>query len=191
MTPAAARPVETDLVTRIRAGDARAYAELFDQYYVGLCHYAASINPAGGAAEEAVQEVLLKVWLRRDRLPPVMSLGGYLYASVRNHCLNQVRRDRFEESWRHRRVAEMRDGPPMAASADADVRTAELSAAIEAALEKLPPRCRQAFLLQRRERMRVAEIAAAMQIAPKTVEIHIGNALKLLRSLLAEWRPRD
>lgn len=191
MSPAAASSVDTDLVARIRAGDERAYAELFDRYYVKLCHYAACLDPSGGSAEEAVQEVLLKIWLRRDRLPAVMLLGNYLYASVRNYCLNEIRRNRLQEHWRHRRQAEMQDAPAMAPSADADVRTAELNAAIEAALEKLAPRCRQAFLLQRREHMTVAQIAAAMQISPKTVEIHIGNALRQLRLLLAEWRRRD
>jgi RNA polymerase sigma-70 factor, ECF subfamily len=192
MTFASARPVDPDdLIARIRAGDERAYEQLFDEYYRKLCRYAARISPAGGSAEEAVQEVFLKLWLRRDRLPPVLMLNSYLYTAVRNQCLNQMTREGYEDAWRQRRTVELQAAPPSAPGADEDVRAAELRVAIDEALAKLPPRCRQAFLLQRREHMTVQQIAAAMQIAPKTVEVQIGNALKALRQSLAEWFERD
>lgn len=192
MTLASARPVDSnDLIARIRAGDERAYQQLFDEYYRKLCRYAARISPNYGLAEEAVQEVLLKLWLRRDRLPVVLTLSSYLYAAVRNYCLNQITRDGYEETWRRRKEVELQDSPPLAPAPDEDVRAAELRVAIEDALAQLPPRCRQAFLLQRRENMTVAEVAAAMGIAPKTVEVQIGNALKALRRSLAEWLKRD
>lgn len=191
MTLASARPVDSDdLAARISAGDADAYEQLFNAYYRKLCRYAARINPGGGSAEEAVQEVFLKLWLRRDRLPPVLALSSYLYAAVRNQCLNQVTRDGYEESWRKRKAVEVQHAPPLAPEADEDVRAAELRVAIEDALAKLPPRCREAFLLQRREHMTVAQIAAAMRIAPKTVEVQISKALRALRHYLADWLER-
>ena len=55
------------------------------------------------------------------------------------------------------------------------------------AVAELPPRCRQAFLLRRHRELSYAEIARIMQITPKTVEIHIGLALKTLRRRLADW----
>jgi RNA polymerase sigma-70 factor (ECF subfamily) len=190
MTVASVWPADSTFIERIRAGDEQAYEELFHRYYRELCRYGARLSP-GGAAEEIVQEVFLKVWLRRERLREVTTLRSYLYAAVRNHALNQIKREGYEDRWRQGKQVELAESPAVAASADEDVRAAELTAAIERALELLPPRCRQAFLLQRREQMSVAEIAEAMQIAPKTVEIQIGNALKLLRRSLAEWLRRD
>lgn len=191
MRVASARPLDSDFIERIRAGDEHAYEELFHLHYRELCRYAARISPNPGAAEEIVQEVFLKVWLRRDRLREVQTLRSYLYAAVRNHALNQIKRDGYETRWRRGKAVELAEAPAFASSADEDVRAAELTVAIEDALAALPPRCRQAFLLQRRERMSVAEIAKTMEIAPKTVEVQIGNALKLLRRSLAEWLQRD
>jgi RNA polymerase sigma-70 factor, ECF subfamily len=191
MTLASAWPADSTFIERIRAGDEHAYEELFHRYYRELCRYAARISSAPGSAEEIVQEVFLKVWLRRERLREVTTLRSYLYAAVRNHALNQIKRSGHEDRWRRGKAVELSESPALASSADAEVRMAELTAAIERALGTLPPRCRQAFLLQRREHMSVAEIAEAMDIAPKTVEVQIGNALKLLRRHLAEWIQRD
>lgn len=184
-------PADSTFIERIRSGDEHAYEELFHRHYRELCRYAARISPGPGAAEEIVQEVFLKVWLRRERLREVNTLRSYLYAAVRNHALNQIKRSGYEDRWRRGKAVELSDAPAHASGADDDVRAAELTVAIEHALATLPPRCRQAFLLQRREHMSVAEIAEAMEIAPKTVEVQIGNALKLLRRHLAEWIQGD
>ena len=191
MRVASVSPGDSTFIERIRAGDEHAYEELFHLHYRELCRYAARIGPGPGAAEEIVQEVFLKVWLRRERLREVNTLRGYLYAAVRNHALNQIKRSGYEDRWRRGKAFELSEVRPLASSADDDVRAAELTVAIERALATLPPRCRQAFLLQRREHMSVAEIAEAMEIAPKTVEVQIGNALRLLRRYLAEWMQRD
>lgn len=191
MSVAPAWPADSTFIERIRAGDEHAYEELFHRHYLELCRYAARINPGPGAAEEIVQEVFLKVWLRRERLREVTTLRSYLYAAVRNHALNQIKRNGYEDRWRQGKAGELVDAPAAAAGADDEVRSAELTVAIERALASLPRRCRQAFLLQRREHMSVAEIAEAMAIAPKTVEVQIGNALKLLRRQLAEWLQGD
>jgi RNA polymerase sigma-70 factor (ECF subfamily) len=191
MSVASAWPADSTFIERIRAGDEHAYEELFHRHYLELCRYAARISPGPGVAEEIVQEVFLKVWLRRERLREVTTLRSYLYAAVRNHAFNQIKRNGYEERWRQGKASEQVDAPAAAAGADDEVRAAELTVAIERALASLPNRCRQAFLLQRREHMSVAEIAEAMAIAPKTVEVQIGNALKLLRRHLAEWLQGD
>lgn len=77
--------------------------------------------------------------------------------------------------------------PAYAPSADESARSAEVSKAIEDAIAQLPPRCREAFLLQRRQHLSVIEVARTMGIAPKTAEVQIGNALRLLRAALAPW----
>jgi RNA polymerase sigma-70 factor (ECF subfamily) len=178
---------DTELIARIRAGDERAFEELFRRYRRELCVYAARIEPAGGLAEEAVQEVFFRIWEHRDRLAEVQSLAGYLYAAVRNYALNQRARAANAQRWRQAKALELDDARVAAPAADAEVRSAEMAVAIDRAISELPPRCRQAFLLRRQEHRSYAEIASIMQITPKTVEIQIGNALKALRKALAEW----
>jgi RNA polymerase sigma-70 factor, ECF subfamily len=187
MTHAHAMQPDAVLIARIRGGDELAYEELFRRYYRELCLYAGRIDTAEGAAEEIVQEVFFKVWQRRDRLLEVKTLASYLYSAVHNQALNHIKREGYLARWRRAKQEEFERAPPSAAGADEAVRLAEAAAAIEDALAKLPPRCREAFLLQRRQHLSVSEIARVMNITPKTVEVHIGNALRLLRQSLAEW----
>ena len=187
MTLPRAVHLDSDLIVRIRAGDEDAFAELFRRYYRALCYYAARIDVTGTGGEEIVQEVLFRIWMTRDRLMVSNTLSGYLYAAVRNHALNQRARAKTEGRWRQAKTLEAIHSPVEAPSAEEEFRAAEMAVAIDDAIAKLPPRCREAFILRRQHHMSYAEIARVMQISPKTVEIQIGNALKRLREALADW----
>jgi RNA polymerase sigma-70 factor (ECF subfamily) len=187
MTFAHAVPVDSDLLARIRAGDEAAYEQLFRRYYQELCLYAARIDPTPGSAEDIVQEILLRLWVRHEELPDVQSLPAYLFTAVRNQALNQRARAASAERWRQAKQVELHDAPVSAPTADELVQAAELASAIERAISELPPRCREAFVLRRQRGLPCAEIARIMGITTKTVEIQIGNALKLIRKSLADW----
>jgi RNA polymerase sigma-70 factor, ECF subfamily len=182
----AAAHVDPGLIARLRAGDESAFEHLVRRYHGELCRYAARIDPSVGSAEEIVQEVFFRVWMNRERLLEVQTLGGYLYAAVRNYALNRRRRARHADRWRQASALAPTD-LPSGAGADEDLRSAELAAAIDAAVAELPPRCRQAFLLRRREGRSYGDIARIMNTTPKTVEVQIGKALKLLRHSLSDW----
>jgi RNA polymerase sigma-70 factor (ECF subfamily) len=179
--------LDAELIARIRAGEEGAFEQLFHRYYRELCVYAARIDRAGGSAEEIVQEVFFRIWMHRERLVLVSTLSGYLYAVARNVALNRVARAQTEERWRARAEFDALDVQVESQGADVPVRETEMAIAIDRAVATLPPRCREAFLLRRQGHLSYAEIAHAMQTSPKTVEIQIGKALRLLRESLAEW----
>ncbi|HEU4640829.1 MAG TPA: RNA polymerase sigma-70 factor [Gemmatimonadaceae bacterium] len=187
MPLAHAAHLDSDLIARIRAGDESAFEQLFHRYYRELCVHASRIDRAGGTAEEIVQEVFFRIWMHRERLLPVESLSGYLYAAVRNVALNRLARARTEERWRAAKQVDALDARTEAPAADAEMRETEMAMAIDRAIGELPPRCREAFLLRRQRQLSYAEIAQAMGTSQKTVEIQIGKALRLLRKSLAEW----
>jgi RNA polymerase sigma-70 factor (ECF subfamily) len=187
MTLAFVAELDGELIARIRAGEESAFEQLFLRYYRELAVYASRIDRVGGAAEEIVQEVFFRIWMHRERLLLTESLSGYLYAVTRNVSLNRLARTQTEDRWRAEAQAEALEPPGDAGSADVMVRETEMAIAIDRAIAKLPPRCREAFLLRRQRHMSYAEIAQAMQTSPKTVEIQIGKALRLLRASLSEW----
>ena len=181
---------DRELVARIRAGDEHAFEAVFRTHYDGLCRFAAGIVGSDAEAEELAQEMLLRIWRQREDLMIAGSLPAYLYAAIRNGALNRLRRGRAEQRWRDQVTREgdvPHHGGAEPARADDDLRSTELAAAIERAVDELPPRRRQAYVLRRQHHLSYAEIAAVMEIAPKTVEIQIGAALKTLRQKLAEW----
>jgi RNA polymerase sigma-70 factor (ECF subfamily) len=65
----------------------------------------------------------------------------------------------------------------------------EIEKIIQKTLDRLPPQCRRAFEMSRFEEKKYSEIAKEMQIAQKTVETHISNALKIFRVALKDYLP--
>lgn len=180
---------DEEVVARIRRGDETAFRALFAAYYNGLCVFAARILGSDAAAEEVVQESLVRIWEQREGWIVPGTVAAYLYATVRNRALNRLRHEKAVAHWRERigreavSTAEI-DREPGPYN---DVRDAELALALDRALDELPPRCRQAFVLRRQHHLSYAEIAHVMGIAPKTVEVQIGLALKALRKKMAGW----
>lgn len=186
---AMACPVSLDdeLVPRIRAGDEEAFDALVRRHYNGLCVFAARMTKSDATAEEIVQEVMLRIWRQHEQWSVTGSVAAYLYAAVRNMALNHSRRERLLRRWQEEVGARGDASAAMGRvpQADEGTRATELADALARAVEKLPPRCRQVFILRRQHHMSVIEVARVMQIAPKTVEIQMGIALKALRRALA------
>ncbi len=78
--------------------------------------------------------------------------------------------------------------PTTIESADESTTTGEMTEVVNAAVNQLPPRCREVFLMSRDGGLTYTEIAKEMGISIKTVETQMGRALKTLRTLLAGYR---
>jgi RNA polymerase sigma-70 factor (ECF subfamily) len=63
----------------------------------------------------------------------------------------------------------------------------ELEETIQQAINKLPPRCREIFIMSRIENKKIAEIADQLNLSGRTVETQISKALKILRIELADY----
>jgi RNA polymerase sigma-70 factor (ECF subfamily) len=173
-------PLTPELLAAVRGGDRRAFERLFRAWYGSLAEYAARLLGNADTAEDAVQEVFVSVWRRREDLPEFGKLAAYLHRAVRNRALNQMRDQQTAERWAT--AAEI-DRPP-APEADAGVLHAELADTIERAVAELPPRTREVFYLSREKGLTYNEIAAALDISVKTVETLMGRALRALRERL-------
>jgi len=174
-----------DLVARIRAGDAAAFAALFETFHAPLCAFAYRYVGIREVAEELVQEVFLFIWEHRATWSVRDSVKNYLFTAVRNAAVSWLRHERVV----HRREAEtvVFASRPVA-PADRELTANELLTAVRRAVEKLPERCRLIFLMHREQGLTYGEIAAVLDLSPKTVEVQMGRALKALRKSLAAFR---
>jgi RNA polymerase sigma-70 factor (ECF subfamily) len=183
--PERGRARDAALLARIREGDEAAFEQLFREHFHGLAGFASRLVGSDALAEELVQDVLLRLWVQRERFDIRESVVAYLYSAVRNQALTHLRHEKVVHRWRL--GSRSKPVPATPALADETTRAAELAKAIERAIAALPPRTREAFLLRRQHHLSYAEIATVMGTALKTVEIHLGVALKSLRKSLAEW----
>ncbi len=152
---------------------------MFRTHYDGLCRYVATYLGSRDAAEDVVQGVFARIW--EDRTHWVVSdLQHYLYTAVRRRAMSQFRRAAVR-----RRAAPLLALEGTAnAQPDAEFEAEELWQRLERALTALPPRTRAAFVLSRHEGLSYAEVASRMAISQKTIGVHIGRALTMLRKAL-------
>lgn len=167
---------------RIRAGDRAAFEAVFKAHYDALCRSVAPYLGSRDAAEDVVQGVFVRIWERRLEWEVHDSLRHYLFAAVRRRALSQLRHLAVRRrSAPHLTLeANARSDPPAEAWFEAD----ELRLRFERALATLPPRTREAFVLSRGEGMSYAEVALRMGVSPKTVGVHIGKSLAVLRKAI-------
>jgi RNA polymerase sigma-70 factor (ECF subfamily) len=187
MDETAAKPAgDAELVRRIRAGDERALELVFKAHYAGMASFVQRFVRSPDLAEELVQDVFLKLWSKREQLAEIETFRTYLFRAARNTALNYLRRVKLERRWQEEQGAS--EEAPNSFAADDETVEQEVAQAVKEAIDRLPPRCREIFLLSRDGGLTYAEIARSLDISVKTVETQMGRALKSLRSSLHHFR---
>lgn len=170
----------------VALGNITAFEMLFRKYYQPLCNYAYTFLHDREGSEEIVQSTFLLVWEKRDTLSIRTGVRPYLYAMVRNACLNVIKHQKIKDRYAGEEIA-LADRSYDAVSEV--VASNELEYRIKQAVEQLPEQCRMVFKLSRFEELKYAEIAQHLNISIKTVENHMGKALKIMREQLQDYLP--
>jgi RNA polymerase sigma-70 factor (ECF subfamily) len=153
------------------------FKTLFKQHAAGLLRLAMSQLKSQAEAEEVVQECFLKFWEQRRELGNDLTAAkGYLYTSAYRTILNQLRRQHY---WVYQECTEsmLTEHEPQSTELEYE----ELEHLYKVALEQLPPKRRQVFLMSRQQGLSYASIAAELGVSVKAVEEHMRLALKFLR----------
>ena len=168
------------LLQKIAQGDEGSFTETFDRYYPGLCYYADKFIHDTDESRSLVQQVFVDLWVKRHKLAIEQSLKAYLFTAVKNYSLDYLKHKLVETKY----LRETQHEPVMI---DRDlIEEAELNARINSAIEELPEKCREIFILCRFGELRYGEIALKLGISIKTVEMQMGIALKKLRAKLTD-----
>ncbi len=170
----------------ISQGDKKAYEQVFRSYYQALCNYASSLLKDMDEAEEVAQNVFYNIWNKRETLQVNASIKAYLYRAVHNDCLNRIKHRKvktvYAEDYKNTMTGGFDDSSKL-------LDAKELNALINGAIDSLPEQCGLVFKLSRFEHLKYSEIAEQLQISVKTVENHMGKALKILREKLKDYLP--
>lgn len=164
--------------------DHEAFKKLFFEFYPSLCVFAGRYISSSETCEDVVQEVFLNIWKNRKSLNIHSSFRNFLVTSVRNSCTDLLRKQSSYEKY-----IENYSLSTSSPSPDDIYTINELEEMLQTALEKLSPNIQSAFNMSRSQKMTYNEIAAKMNISPKTVESYISQALKLLREELKDYLP--
>ena len=173
------------LCSEIRSGSSTAFERLFREHHPGMCAFAFRMIGRDDVAEDLVQEVFLYVWRNRESWQVRTSIRQYLYSALRHGALRLLRHERVVRRNIPETISLLDRAPKLP---DARLVRAETIALVQAAIARLPERCRLVYTLHRESGLTYAEVAEVMEISPKTVDVQMGRALKALRRALGPHR---
>jgi len=174
-----------ELLAGLRRGEDGAFRQVVEAEIDGLYALALGVLGNNEDAEDACQEVLLKLLRFAPRLSPGTSLRAWLRRVCLNHCLDQCRRRRPIRPVELVESASLRNPSAMPQHRAEE---AELRSALRRALAQLSERQRVVFVLRHFGGCPLKEIAEQLQCAEGTVKVHLSRAVSKLRFLLSDLR---
>lgn len=173
---------DLELIALLRQGDLTAFDELYHRYVPRVLGFAKTFILDKDEAEEAVQEVFIKVWEKRDTLKSELNFKSYLFVSVRNQIYNKIR-----DAKKYVRVEDLEMD---VASTEMHIHDKlvyqELEQTAFSLLDELPLIQKKVFTLSKLEGLSHKEIATMLDISIRTVEHHVYLANKQMRANLLQ-----
>jgi len=163
------------------------FSELYLMYYPKLVRFAKEFVVLEEDAENITQDVFTDLWERRDAIDHIENVNAYLFRLVRNRCLDYLKHKVFEQKYAENVQAsfEIELNLKLQSLNRFDVSDIsegnETERLVRDAINSLPKRCRDIFLLSRMKGLKYREISEKLGISVNTVECQMGIALKKLR----------
>lgn len=169
---------EKELVKKLKDGDSFAFEVLFYKYRNKIKGFALKIVPAQIDQEEIVQEVFVRVWLKKDAIDPEKDFQSYLFSIAKHlvldHLKSAVNRKLYFVGEHFQQDLLEEDGLEASISEETEEKLQRL-------INEIPERRREIFRLSRFERLSYKQIAERLNISENTVDSQIRNALAFLR----------
>ncbi|HOX83905.1 MAG TPA: RNA polymerase sigma-70 factor [Chryseolinea sp.] len=174
-----ANDIDQTLFIRIQKNDRLALNTLFAHYYQKLCFFANTYLRNSLESEEVVADVFFTIWKNRHTLIIEKNFKSYLYVSARHASLAAIKKRQplFED------IEDILFSTNLLDATDPEkiLTYKELQHQLDIAIEGLPSRCKQIFLMSRMEGLSYKQISDILGIAEKTIENQLVKALRILR----------
>ena len=173
----------------LASGSEYAFTQIFDQYRDNVYNVALNFLKSPLLAEEIVQDVFMKIWLKRSDMIQVEQLNNYIFIMSRNFIYDRLKKISYEEEHQKKFLRYLLATQNHTDSADDLTKDHEYRKILLEAISKLPEQQRQAYLYSREEGLSRKEIAEKMNLSPLTIKTHIARALQFIREYLYKEMP--
>lgn len=174
---------ERKLLNEAAAGSQRAFTLLFQHYSGKVYRFALKLTRSEQLAEEAVQDVFMKIWVDRSALTDIISFGAYLNRVNRNHCLDIIRRMARAN---HASNMFVEDAPEHSLETEQQIDYRNTQQVIAQALAKMTPQQQKVYRLCYIDGLKYEEAAEKLNISAGTVHSHLKQALKIMRTYMRD-----
>ncbi|HEY0271703.1 MAG TPA: sigma-70 family RNA polymerase sigma factor [Chitinophaga sp.] len=170
----------------VAQGNREAFRHLFNDWWDTVYSAALRLTKSPEMAEDLAQEVFIRVWDHREKLPALDNMGGFLYTITRNLARDLFRKQLLHDS----NLAFLSTYFDVAGNTPSQVlEQKELAGKIGRALDRLPEHLRKVFLPRYMEGQSHQAISVALQITPVTSRVFLARAVQQLRTDLSGEGP--
>ena len=175
---------DRELTGLLKLNDRDAFEEIYNRYWKKLFTIAANKIKDLDEAEEIVQDIFVSPWRRRPDLSAIISLSSYLAISVKYRVIKTLEKQRNAQKYadHYEYVMSRTDN-----STEEWMEFEELKTQLSQFVAELPAKCQLVFKMSRESGFPQKRIAEELGISEKTVEAHLGKALKILRTRLSQF----
>ncbi|HEY9257439.1 RNA polymerase sigma-70 factor [Chitinophaga sp.] len=172
---------EPKMLELLVQGDESSFASIFGRYQPKVFGTAIGFLKSAALAEEIVQDVFMKVWLKRAEFGHVKNLEAYLLSMTRHLILDRLKKAAYENNHLKAFTASI---PDFTNTTDHRLRNRQCEILLQEAITLLPPQQKQVYQLAKTAGYSHDEIATQMGISRLTVKKHMAVALHRIRQHL-------
>ena len=178
------------LFQQIRNGQQEAMELFFNRYYTQLCRFGLGYESDSCLVEEKVADAFIELWNNRNTLDKIRNPKSYIYVVVKNSLKKVQRFELFHQQIDEIKVIDSVSIPSIEEEIIDDEQKEFIKNMIREILDVIPKKSRQVFELSRIDGLKYKEISEILNVTPKTVENHIGLALKYISKALISYKKR-
>lgn len=180
------------LQTQIGKSNQKAFEDFYRLFFARLFNFAMLYVHKKEIAEELVNDVMVKVWTKREFIEQIENLETYLFVAIRNSSLNHL--DRYSSM--HVVVDDTENTRPQIINLndpERELEWKEIYGQLNMAINELPDQCRTVFKLIKEEGFKYKQVAEILGISPRTVETQLFRAIKKLDKVVELYleKPRS
>lgn len=173
---------EQKQIKLLQKGDITTFESIFRNYYPNLCHFAHQYVSDKTIAESLVQDTFVRIWENKAQITIERSIRNYLLQMVKNRCLNYLEHISVQKKYIEKQILEGKT------KQEPKFFEIGLRDKIQRSIDALPAQRQQIFRLCKQDGLSYKQVAQKLNISVKTVENHMGLALKQLREALKEYK---
>jgi len=166
------------IIDSLKEGDESAFKYIYENHKKALFAFVNSYTKSTPLTKDIVQDTFIKLWTARETLEEDSSVVSFLYRTAYNTFIDSYRKKKTERStldgWLHKRLLQLGKDD------NDEVKNRKIKL-MQKAIEKLPPRCKEVFVMSKFDELKYVEIAEQLNISVKTVEAQMGKAFSIIR----------
>lgn len=173
-------------ITQLKKGSYKSFTAIYDLFSPQLYAFVFSLTHSKSKSKDIVQETFIKVWEKRTEINLDLSFKSYLFTIARNRLLNELREDLKNPVF-----SDYLDFTLFDKGIDNEIENQidfdSFNQLLQETKQKLSPRQRQIFELNKEEGISIKEIADELSISEQVVRNQLSAAIKILRTAMKKY----